>query len=57
MLCRNGLLRHFIEENKRECRRDGKTAMKIEHLLDDRKETIRYWKLKQEALNRTAWKI
>ena len=57
MLCRNGLLRRFIEGNKREVRRDEKTAKKIELLLDDSKEKIRYWELKAEALNRTAWKI
>jgi len=47
ILCRTGLLRHLIEGNKRENRRDGKTAKKIEHLLDDSKETIRSWKLKR----------
>jgi hypothetical protein len=27
-----------------------------EHFLDDRKETRRYWKLKEEELIRPAWK-
>jgi hypothetical protein len=57
ILCRNGLLRHFIEGNKRKDRRDGKTWKKSEHLLDDRKETRRCWKLKEDALDRPAWKI
>jgi hypothetical protein len=48
--------RHFIEGNKRKDRRNGKTWKKSEHLLDERKETRRYWKLKQEALDRTACK-
>ena len=52
ILFRNGLLRHSIEENERYDTRDGKTWKKSEHLLDDRQER-RYWKLKEEALDRT----
>jgi hypothetical protein len=55
-LCRNGLLRHFIGGNNRKVRRDGKTWKKSRHLLDERKEKRRYWKLKEEALERTVWK-
>jgi hypothetical protein len=55
-LFRKGLLRNFIEGNKRKDRRDRKAWKKIEHLLDGRKETRNYWKLKEEALDRTAWK-
>jgi hypothetical protein len=47
ILCRNGLLRQFIEGNKRKDRRDGKTWKKSGHLLDDRKEARRYWKLQE----------
>jgi hypothetical protein len=54
-LFRNGLLRHFIEGNRMKDRRDGKTWKKSEHLLNDRKETRRYWKLKEKILDRTAW--
>jgi hypothetical protein len=55
ILCRNGLLRHFIEENTKKDRSGGKTWKKSEHLPDDRKET-RCWNLEEEALDRTAWK-
>jgi len=51
----NGLLRHFIAGNRRKERRDGKAWKKREQLLDDCKET-RSWKLKEEALDRAAWK-
>jgi hypothetical protein len=56
-LCRNGLLRHFIEGNKGKDTRVGKTGKKGEQLLDERKETRRCWKLKEEAVDRPAWKI
>ena len=49
--------RHFIEGNKRKDRRNGKTWKKSEHLLDDRQERRRHWKLKQEALDRIPCKI
>ena len=54
ILFRNGLLRHSTEEIKRKYARDGNTWKKSEHLLDDSQEIGRYWKLKQEAINRNA---
>jgi len=56
ILCRNGLLRHFIEGNKRKDLKGGKTGKKSEHILDDCKETRSYWKLKEKAVDRPAWK-
>jgi hypothetical protein len=57
ILRRNCLLKHVIE---------GKIERRIEvtkirgrrskQLLDDLKETRGYWKLKEEALNRTLWR-
>jgi hypothetical protein len=57
ILNRNCLLKHVIE---------GKLVGRIEmirrrgrrrkQLLDDLKEKRRYWKLKEEALNRTVWR-
>jgi hypothetical protein len=57
ILRRNCLLKHVIE---------GKLAGRIEmtgrrrrrrkQLLDDLKEKRRYWKLKEEALDRTLWR-
>jgi hypothetical protein len=54
-LCRNCVLKHVVE---------GKIGRGIEvtpiqgrshkKLLDDLKETIRYWKFKEEALDRTV---
>jgi hypothetical protein len=57
ILRRNCLLKHVIK---------GKLEVRIEmtrrrgrrhkQLLDDLKEKRRYWKLKEEALNRTLWR-
>jgi hypothetical protein len=57
ILCRNCLLKHVIE-GKLEGRievtvRRGKRR---KQLLDDLKEKRRYWKLKEEALDRTLWR-
>jgi hypothetical protein len=56
-LCRNCLLKHVTE---------GKLGRRIEmmgswgrgrkQLLDDLKKKIRYWKLKEEALDPTLWR-
>jgi len=55
-LCRNGLLRLFTEGNRRKEWRKGKMGKKSEPLLDDCKETRRYSKLQDEALDRPACK-
>jgi hypothetical protein len=33
----------------------GRRGRRRKHLLDDLKEKRRYWKLKEEALDRTLW--
>jgi hypothetical protein len=52
ILRRNCLLKHIIEENIRGTRRRGRRRMQ---LLDALKEARRYWKLKEEAQDRTLW--
>jgi hypothetical protein len=34
----------------------GRRRRRRKQLLDDLKEKIRYWKLKEEALDRTLWR-
>jgi hypothetical protein len=34
----------------------GRRGRRREQLLDDLKEKRRYWKLKEEALDRTVWR-
>jgi hypothetical protein len=34
----------------------GRQGRRRKQLLDDIKETRRYWKLKEEALDRTLWR-
>jgi hypothetical protein len=34
----------------------GKEGIRCKQLLDDLKETRGYWKLKEEALDRTVWR-
>jgi hypothetical protein len=57
MLHRNCLLKHVIE-GKVEGRTEmtGRRGRRRKQLLDDLKETRRYWKLKEAALNRTLWR-
>jgi hypothetical protein len=56
-LRRNCLLKHVIEEKL-----EGRIKMmwrlgrRRKQLLDDLKEKRRYWKLKEEALDRTLWR-
>jgi hypothetical protein len=50
---RNNLLKHFIEGKIEGKRRGGK---RHKQLLDVLKEIIRYWNLKEEALDRTVWR-
>jgi hypothetical protein len=54
VLLRNCLLKHVIEgklEGRTEMR--GRRGRRRKQLLDDLKEERRYWKLKEEALDRT----
>jgi hypothetical protein len=56
-LRRNCLLRHVIEgkvEGKTEVM--GRRGGRRKRLLDDLKEKGGYWKLKEEALDRTLWR-
>jgi hypothetical protein len=54
---RNCLLKHVtegeMEEGMEVARRQGRRR---KQLLDDGKETRRYWKLKEEALDCTVWR-
>jgi hypothetical protein len=55
---RNCLLKHVIElklEGRIEMM--GRQGRRCKQLLDDLKEKRRYWKLKEEALNHTLWRI
>jgi hypothetical protein len=56
ILRRNCILKHVIE-GKLEGRMEmtGRRGRKRKQLLDYLKEKRRYWKLKQEALDRTLW--
>jgi hypothetical protein len=58
ILRRNCLLRHVIE-GKLDGRIEmtGKRWRRRKQLLDDLTIKIRYWKLKEEALDRTLWRI
>jgi hypothetical protein len=57
ILCRNCLLKHVIE-GKLEGRIEmtGRRGGRRKQLLDDLKKKRRYWKLKEEALDRTLWR-
>jgi hypothetical protein len=54
ILRRNSLLKH-LTEGKLEGRIEM-TGRRRKQLLDDLKEKRRYWKLKEEALDRTLWR-
>jgi hypothetical protein len=57
ILRRNCLLKHLIE-GKLEGRIEmtGRRGRRRKQLLDDLKKKRRYWKLKEEALDRTLWR-
>jgi hypothetical protein len=57
ILCRNCLLKHVIG-GKLEGRIEmtGRRGRRRKQLLDDLKEKRSYWKLKEEALDRTVWR-
>jgi hypothetical protein len=56
MLCRNCLVKYVIE-GKIEGRIEvtGRRGRRRKQLLNDLKEKRGYWKLKEEALDRTLW--
>jgi hypothetical protein len=56
ILRRNCFLKHVIK-GKLEGRIEmtGRRGRRRKQLLDDRKETRGYWKLKQEVIDRTLW--
>jgi hypothetical protein len=58
ILRRNCLLKHVIEGKVEGKGREGKGRRKrrCRQLLDDPKEKTGYWKLKEEALDRTVWR-
>jgi len=57
MLRRNCVLEHFIEGKAEERIEvtEGR-GIRSKQLLDERKETRGYWRLKEEALDRTVWR-
>jgi len=50
ILCRNCLPKHVFEGNKWRTEVTQRQGRRREKLLDDLKETKRYWKMKDEAL-------
>jgi hypothetical protein len=54
----NCLLKHVIEGKiKARIKVTGRRGRRHKQLLDDFKERAGYWKLKEEALDRTIWRI
>jgi hypothetical protein len=56
ILRRNCLLKHIIERKIKETVEVTGRGRRCKRLLDDLKETREYWKLKEEALDRTLWR-
>jgi hypothetical protein len=57
ILCRNCLLKHVIEGKlEGRIKVTGRRGRRRKLLLDDCKETRGYWKLKEEAVDRTVWR-
>jgi hypothetical protein len=57
ILRRNCLLKHVIEGKvEGSIEMTGRRGGRRKQLLDDLKEKRRYWKLKEEALDRTQWR-
>jgi hypothetical protein len=57
ILRRNCFLKHVIEGKlERRIETTGRRGRTRKQLLDDLKEQKRYWKLKEEALDRTLWR-
>ena len=56
--CVGRLLKHILEGNiQGEIEVTGRRGRRRKQLLDYLKETRGHWKLKEEALDRTLWKI
>jgi hypothetical protein len=57
VLPRNCLLEHAIEGKlERRIEKIGRQGRRRKQLFDDLQEKIKYWKLKEQALNRTIWR-
>jgi hypothetical protein len=57
IFCRNVLLKHVIEGKlEGKIGMTGRGGRRRKQLLDDLKERRRYWKLKEEALDRILWR-
>jgi hypothetical protein len=58
ILLRNSLLKHVIERKLEEgIEMTGRRGRRRKQVLDDLKEKRSYWKLKEEALDRTLWRL
>jgi glutamyl-tRNA reductase len=55
-LRRNCLLKHIIEGKIEDIEVTGRQGRRRKQLLNDLKEKREYWKLKDEALDRTLWR-
>jgi hypothetical protein len=57
ILCTNCVLKHVIDEEiEGSIEVTGIHGRRCKQLLDGLKETRGYWKLKEEALDRTLWR-
>jgi hypothetical protein len=56
ILHRNCLLKHVIGRKDRRMEVTGRRRKRHKQLLDDLKGTRGYWKLEEEALDRTLWR-
>jgi hypothetical protein len=57
ILRRNCLLKHVIEGKlERRIEMTGRREKRRKQLLDDLKEKRKYWKLKEQALDRALWR-
>jgi hypothetical protein len=57
ILCKNCLLKHIIEENiEGKIEVQGRRGRRNKQVLDELKETKRYWKLNEEILADTRWR-
>jgi hypothetical protein len=55
-LCGNCRLKHITKGKIEGVEVTGRQGRRRKQLLDDLKETRGYWKLKEEALDRTLWR-
>jgi hypothetical protein len=54
-LRRNGLPKHVKDTREQRIKVTGRSGIRRKQLLDNLKETRRYWKLKKEELDCTIW--